>query len=272
MSEGCNHQCSSCNVEGCGIRQLETLNDVKIKKIIGILSGKGGVGKSMITALLAIELVNKGYKVGIMDADITGPSIPKMFGLGNQLFGDEIGIFPAESKKGIKIISMNMMLENEDTPVLWRGPILGNVLSQFYSESHWGELDYLLIDMPPGTGDVAISVMQSIPVNGFVMVTSPSKLVSMVVGKTINMANTVNTKIYGLVENMAYVKCPDCNREIKIYNDDDINNISKKYNLDILGKLPLDPSIANKADNGLIEEYDGNYLKDLIERIETNDE
>ena len=268
MSENCNHHCSSCNVEGCVIRQLETLNDVKINKIIGILSGKGGVGKSMVTSLLAVELAKKGYKVGIMDGDITGPSIPKMFGLGNQLFGDEIGIFPAESKNNIKIVSMNMMLESEDTPVLWRGPILGNVISQFYSEVHWGELDYLLIDMPPGTGDVAISIMQTIPVDGFVMVSSPSKLVSMVVGKTINMANTVNSKIYGLVENMAYVKCPDCNKEIKIYNDDDIENISKKYNLDILAKLPIDPDLANKADNGNIDEYDGKYLETLIKKVE----
>ena len=273
MSQGCpSGGCSSCNVENCGSRQLTTLNDVKINKIIGILSGKGGVGKSMLTSLLAIELANKGYKVGIMDADITGPSIPKMFGLDNQLFGDEIGIFPGESKKNIKIVSMNMMLETEDTPVLWRGPILGNVLSQFYSEVHWGELDYLLIDMPPGTGDVAISVMQTIPVDGFVMVSSPSKLVSMVVGKTINMANTVNSKVYGLVENMAYVKCPDCGKEIKIYNDDDIENISKKFNLDVLAKLPIDPDLANKADNGLIDDYNGDYLKDLIERIEKENE
>lgn len=268
MSENCNHDCGSCNVEDCGIRQLTTLGDVKINKIIGVLSGKGGVGKSMLTSLLALELSKKGYKVGIMDADITGPSIPKMFGLDNQLFGDEVGIFPAITKSNIKVVSMNMMLEDEETPVLWRGPILGNVLSQFYSEVHWGELDYLLIDMPPGTGDVAISVMQTIPVDGFVMVSSPSKLVSMVVAKTINMANTVNSKIYGLVENMAYVKCPDCGKEIKIYNDDDINNIASKYNLEVLAKLPIDPSIANKADNGLMDEYDGNYLNDLIKKIE----
>lgn len=272
MSESCNHKCDGCNVEGCGIRKLSTLGDVKINKIIGVLSGKGGVGKSMVTALLALELSNMGYKVGIMDADITGPSIPKMFGLNNQLFGDEVGIFPAETKKNIKVVSMNMMLEDEETPVLWRGPILGNVLSQFYSEVHWGELDYLLIDMPPGTGDVAISVVQSIPVDGFVMVSSPSKLVSMVVAKTINMANSVDSKIYGLVENMAYVKCPDCGKEIKIYNDDDINNIASKYNLDILGKLPIDPELANKADNGLMDEYNGTYLSELIKKIEEDHE
>ena len=265
----CDRNCKGCGQSGnCSIEERLPLKDTKINKIIGILSGKGGVGKSMVSALLAIELANKGYKVGLMDGDITGPSIAKMFGLKNQLFGDEEGIFPAESKKGIKIISMNMMLENEEMPVLWRGPILGNVIRQFYEEVHWGELDYLLIDMPPGTGDVPISIVQSLPLDGFVMVSSPSKLVSMVVAKTINMANTTEKKVYGLIENMSYVKCPDCSKEINIYNHNDIENISKKYNLDVLGKLPLDPYLANLADDGNIEEYNDTYLKDLIKKVE----
>ncbi|MBQ0035752.1 MAG: Mrp/NBP35 family ATP-binding protein, partial [Firmicutes bacterium] len=255
MSE-CNHDCNSCNEE-CGERQgcshdcsnceqncserielAKTLDDVKIGKIIGVLSGKGGVGKSMVTSLLAVELAQKGYKVGIMDADITGPSIPKMFNLNSQLYGDEIGIFPAISTLGIEVISINNMLENEDVPVLWRGPILGGVIKQFYSEVHWGELDYLLIDMPPGTSDVAISIIQQIPVDSFVMVTTPSKLVSMVVGKAINMTKQVNKEIVGLVENMAYVKCDECGHEINIYQNDVTQEVADKYGLEVVGKLP----------------------------------
>lgn len=265
--DGCSHDCSSCS-QNCSERvEIKPTEDTKIKKIIGVLSGKGGVGKSMVSSLLAVELASKGYKVGIMDADITGPSIPKMFGLKTQLFGDEKGIFPAKSTIGIEVVSINMMLEDEDVPVLWRGPILGGIIRQFYTEVHWGELDYLLIDMPPGTSDVAISIIQEIPVDSFVMVTTPSKLVSMVVGKAINMAKQVNKPIVGLIENMSYVKCPDCGKEIQIYNDDDTNEIAKKYGLEVLGKLPIDPVLANFADNGEIENYDGKLLEKLIEKL-----
>ena len=284
MSEKCNHDCSSCN-EDCAERQgcthdcstcsqecgerveIKPTEDTKIKNIIGVLSGKGGVGKSMVTSLLAVELAQKGYKVGIMDADITGPSIPKMFGINQQLYGDETGIFPAVSTLGIEVVSINNMLENEDDAVLWRGPILGGIIKQFYTEVHWGELDYLLIDMPPGTSDIAISVIQLLPVDSFVMVTTPSKLVSMVVGKAINMAKTVNKPILGLVENMAFVKCPECNHEINIYSHDETVETALKYGLEVVGKLPIDPILADQADNGQIEFYNGEYLKDLVEKL-----
>ncbi len=268
MSE-CNHDCSSC-AQDCASRAPEPVvptADTKIKKIIGILSGKGGVGKSMVSSLLAVELVQQGYNVGIMDADITGPSIPKMFGLHQQLYGDEAGIFPAVSTLGIKVVSINMMLENEDDAVLWRGPILGGLIKQFYTEVHWGELDYLLIDMPPGTSDVAISVIQQIPVDQFVMVTTPSKLVSMVVGKAINMAKTVSKPIVGLVENMAYVKCDECGHEIQIYKNDETAATAEKYGLEVVAKLPMDPELANDADEGCIESYNGDVLKGLVEKL-----
>ena len=264
----CNHDCSSCS-ENCAERiEIKPTEDSKIKKIIAVLSGKGGVGKSMVSSLLAIELREKGYNVGIMDADITGPSIPKMFGLHEQLYGDELGIFPAVSTLGIKVVSINMMLEDEEDPVLWRGPILGNIIQQFYTEVHWGELDYLIIDMPPGTSDVAISIIQEIPVDQFVMVTTPSKLVSMVVAKAINMAKEVNKPIAGLIENMAYIKCDSCGKEIVLYKNDETENVAERYGLPVLGKLPLDPELANDADDGQIENYQSGRLSELVKALE----
>ena len=263
----CNHDCGSCGADCAERVEIKPTDDTKINKIIGVLSGKGGVGKSMISSLLAIALAEEGYRVGILDADITGPSIPKMFGLSGQLYGDELGVFPATTTLGIKVVSVNMMLQNEDDAVLWRGPILGGVLRQFYSEVHWGELDYLLIDMPPGTSDIAISVIQDIPVDQFVMVTTPSKLVSMVVGKAINMTKQVNKPVVGLVENMAYVKCDKCGNEINIYTNDETQNVAEKYGIEVLAKLPLDPELANSADEGRIEDCDVSLLEKLVEKI-----
>lgn len=263
---GSENSCESCNGE-CGSKKLTTTEDSHIKKIIAVLSGKGGVGKSMVTSLLACELNRMGKKVGILDSDITGPSIAKIFGFDGEIYGDDKGIFPFENESGIKSVSINMMLEDKESPVLWRGPILGGVINQFYSEVHWGDLDYLLIDMPPGTGDVALTVFQSLPVDQVVMVTTPSKLVSMVVAKAINMTKEVKVPVVGLVENMAYVKCDGCGKDIQIYNNDDTVNVASKYNLEVLAKLPIDPSLARLVDDGEIVEYDGSYLNDLVKRI-----
>lgn len=270
MSE-CTHDCSSCN-KSCSERVVEKkqpLPSTKIKKIIAVLSGKGGVGKSMVSSLVAVELAKKGYKVGIMDADITGPSIPKMFNLSGEAMGDEMGIYPnTSSKYQIKIVSVNMLLETEETPVLWRGPIIAGMVGQFYTDVYWEELDYLVIDMPPGTSDVALTILQDIPVDGLVMVTSASKLISMVVSKAIIMAEMTKTKIVGLVENMSYVKCPDCGKAIDIYKDSQTEEVAKKHGLAILGRLPLDVELANLSDNGNIEAYNEDYIEKLIEDIE----
>ncbi|MDO5440431.1 MAG: Mrp/NBP35 family ATP-binding protein [Erysipelotrichaceae bacterium] len=267
MSE-CTHDCSTCeNKCEHEIVKAEPTKDSHITKIVAVLSGKGGVGKSMVTSLLAIELAKAGKKVGIMDADITGPSIPKMFGMHQELYGDEEGIYPAESRLGIKAVSINMMLPDEEDPVLWRGPVLGGMIKQFYSEVHWGELDYLLVDMPPGTSDVAISLFQQVPVDEIVMVTTPSKLVSMVVSKAINMAKAVNIPVVALVDNMAFVKCGKCGNEISIYKEDDSSDVAKRFQLEVLGKLPLDAELASLADDGFIEEYEGNYLKELVNKL-----
>lgn len=273
----CNGDCENCgsgnDCESCGgdckheIKKLELCEGSSVGKVIAVLSGKGGVGKSMVTSLLAVELAKAGKKVGILDSDITGPSIAKTFGFEGEIYGDDKGIFPHVSKSSIKSISINMMLESEETPVVWRGALLTSVISQFYSEVHWGELDYLLIDMPPGTGDVALTVFQQLPVDEVVMVTTPSKLVSMVVAKAINMTEMVKTPIVGLVDNMAYVKCDNCGHAINIYKEDDTENIAKKYGLNVVSKLPIDPVLANLVDEGRIEEYDGNYLEELTKRI-----
>ena len=266
MSE-CSHNCGSCGQDCSSRVEINPTDDTNIKKIIGVLSGKGGVGKSMVSSLLAVELARKGYRVGIMDADITGPSIPNMFNLHGQLMGDEKGIYPLETSLGIKVISINNMLENEEDPVLWRGPMLGGLIRQFYTEVHWGDLDFLLIDMPPGTSDVAISIIQQIPVDEFVMVTTPSKLVSMIVSKAINMTKEVSKPIVGLIENMAYIKCDNCNHEIKLYKNDETENTARRYGLEVLAKIPMDSELAYDADEGNIESYSNNLMDELINKI-----
>ena len=265
----CNGNCDSCGSKGsCDeIKKFETTSDSKIGKIVAVFSGKGGVGKSSVTSLLAVELAKSGKKVGILDSDFTGPSIPKMFGVETLSGADNESYYPGISKLGIKIVSINFMLESEDTPLLWRGPLLGGLIKEFYSKVHWGELDYLLIDMPPGTSDVALTLFQSVPVDEIVMVTTPSKLVSMVVSKAINMSNSVNVPIVGMVDNMAYVKCDECGHNIMIYKDDNSKEVCDRFGLPLLAKMPIDVEVSNLCDNGLIEDYDGSYLSEVVSSL-----
>ncbi len=232
-----------------------------IKKIIGVVSGKGGVGKSFVTAALASEMKKKGYEVGILDADITGPSIPKMFGLKGPAVGSEMGIEPAVSKDGIKVMSLNLLVDDEEAPVVWRGPVIAGTVKQFYSDVFWGDIDYLFVDMPPGTGDVPLTVFQSLPVDGIVIVTSPQELVSMIVKKAVNMADMMNIPILGVVENYSYLKCPDCGKEIKLFGESHIETVAKESNMEILGRLPLDPTFAQKVDEGDFSSLELPYLE-----------
>ena len=252
----CNHDCSNCSQAGNCSDQIQKakLNDRShIKKIVGVLSGKGGVGKSYITSLLAVYLNRQGYKVGIMDADITGPSIPKAFGIKDKAYGEDGLIFPLLSKGGIKVISANCLLENESDPIVWRGPLLGGLIKQFYEDVLWEDLDYLLIDMPPGTGDVALTIFQQLPVDDLIIVTSPQDLVSLIVTKAIKMANMMNIKVLGVIENMSYIRCPDCGKEIKLFGESHLEEFAKEMNFDILAKLPLVSDNTVLVDKGKVE-------------------
>ena len=266
--------CSRSSCEGCPSKEktsmLEEMNAFSnVKHVIGVVSGKGGVGKSFETASLASMMAKAGYKVGILDADITGPSIPKMFGVKGQVYGDEKGIIPMEAN-GIKIISINLMMEDEEAPVVWRGPVIAGAVKQFWSDVCWGEIDYLFVDMPPGTGDVPLTVFQSLPVNGIVIVTSPQELVQMIVKKAYNMANMMQIPVLGVVENFSFLKCPDCGKEISIFGESKIEEVSNMLGLNLLGKLPLNPAYAEAADKGAFYEIENPYLeaaKEILERI-----
>lgn len=266
-----NSECTKESCEGCEHSKQSMLEDLNqfssIKNVIGVVSGKGGVGKSFVTAMLAVLLSRKGYKVGILDADITGPSIPKMFGITRKARGNELGIIPETTANNIKIMSVNLLLDKEDAPVVWRGPILANTVKQFWTEVVWEDLDYLFIDMPPGTGDVPLTVFQSIPLDGIVIVTSPQDLVSMIVKKAYNMAKMMNIPILGLVENMSYVKCPDCGKEINIFGESKLNEISNEIGIDILGRIPIDPVIAKLVDEGNFERFSCDCLVEAAEKI-----
>ncbi|QSX07135.1 Mrp/NBP35 family ATP-binding protein [Sedimentibacter sp. zth1] len=273
----CNHNCSSCSEKcstqaGRNLEFMEPLNKFSsIKHVIGVMSGKGGVGKSSVTSMLAVHMQRLGYKVGILDSDITGPSIPKAFGIKEKALSDaSLGILPAESKNNMKIMSINLMLENEDDPVIWRGPVISGVVKQFWSEVYWGDLDYLFVDMPPGTGDVTLTVFQSIPLDGVVVVTSPQGLVSLIVKKAFNMADKMNIPVLGIVENMSYVKCPDCGKEINVYGKSEIEKFAKELNIPVLAKMPLDADISRLCDEGRIEGMACNYLENAAKHIVNN--
>ena len=271
--ENCNHDCGSCQ-ESCSSRDKSSFlaaphEDSHIKKVIGVVSGKGGVGKSMVTSMLAVLLNRRGYKTAILDADVTGPSIPKAFGIRKKATGDDRGILPVVSRTGIKIMSVNLVLEDESTPVIWRGPIIAGTVKQFWTDVIWSDVDFMLVDMPPGTGDVPLTVFQSIPLDGIIVVTSPQELVSMIVEKAVNMANMMDIPILGVIENMSYVRCPDCGTNIKVFGESHIDEIASKYELEVLGKLPIDPDVAKACDVGDAEELHCQGLEraaNIIER------
>lgn len=269
-SSGCTKE--SC--EGCPSKNKPTSFQVasneytKVKHVIGVVSGKGGVGKSMVTASLANLMAEKGYRVGILDADITGPSIPKMFGVHGPAMGSEMGILPIAAEDGTKIMSINLLMEDEEAPVIWRGPVIAGTVKQFWSDVVWGDLDYLFVDMPPGTGDVPLTVFQSLPVDGIVIVTSPQELVQMIVKKAYNMAGMMNIPVLGVVENYSYLKCPDCGKEIKLFGESHIDEVASELAMQVLGKMPLDPAYAELADQGLFYKADNPYLEDAVKKIE----
>lgn len=272
MSEGCTHDCSTCG-ENCSERKAEDMklrqNDYSnIKKVIAVVSGKGGVGKSLVTSLLASASQARGFETAVMDADVTGPSIPKAFGIHERAMGSDEGMFPVESKTGIKIMSINLLLEKEDAPVVWRGPVISGVINQFWQEVLWGDVDYMFVDMPPGTGDVPLSVFQSIALDGIIVVTSPQELVSMVVEKAVKMAEKMDVPIVGVVENMSYVACPDCGKKIYLFGEGKSEEAAKRHNLPLLAQMPIDPKLAALVDAGKIEEFEGTWLNAAADALE----
>ncbi len=268
---GCSHDCSSCS-ENCSSRDSKSLlkkpHELSdIKKIIAVVSGKGGVGKSMTCALMAAAAQNKGKVTAIMDADITGPSIPRMFGVTERAQGSENGILPVVSEGGIQVMSMNVLLENEAEPVVWRGSLISGTVMQFWTDVIWTGVDYMFIDMPPGTGDVPLTVFQSIPLDGIVIVTSPQDLVGMIVQKAVNMANMMNIPVLGIVENMSYIKCPDCGRKISVFGESGVDALALEYGIPNVAKIPIDSDLTKAADTGNIENFQNNYLSDFFDKI-----
>jgi len=264
----CGQNNGSCSPDKCGNDKLPQNKYNNIKHVVAVMSGKGGVGKSSVSALVAVSLANKGYKVGILDADITGPSIPKMFGISGAPEQGEDFMYAKESAKGIKIMSLNLLLENENMPVIWRGPVIAGAVKQFWTDVAWGELDYMVVDLPPGTGDVPLTVLQSLPLDGVIIVTSPQDLANMVVRKAVNMVNYMNIPVLGFVENMSYLICPDCGKEIKVFGESHAASLTNSMGLRMLEKLPIDPTLAELSDAGQIEKYDRELFKGLDEIID----
>ena len=273
MAKECSStSCSKESCEGCPSKEkksmLEELNIYsEIKHVIGVVSGKGGVGKSFVTASLANQMAQKGFRVGILDADITGPSIPKMYGLHGPAQADDQGIYPMEAKNGIKVMSVNLLLPQEDEPVIWRGPILANMVKQFWTDVIWGDLDYLFVDMPPGTGDVPLTVFQSLPVEGIVIVSSPQDLAKMIVKKAYKMAQMMNIKVLGLVENYSYIVCPDCGKKLQVFGESHIDEIAAELQIDVLGKMPINPLYAEAAEKGVFHAVDNEYVEKAGEKL-----
>ena len=272
MSE-CSHDCSSCG-ENCSSRKKDKSDFLKpmnkysnIKKVIGVVSGKGGVGKSLVSCLLASKCAKAGLKVGILDADITGPSVPKSFGITERAMQDDECLLPAVTSDGIKLMSINLLLEDVNSPVVWRGPVISGVIEQFWSDVRWGELDYLFVDMPPGTGDVALTVFQSLPIDGIVIVSTPQDLVKMIVNKAYNMAKMMNVPVLGLVENMSYYICPNCNQKINIFGESKIEETAAELGVPVLAKLPINPEINKLVDAGKISEVEAKELDDFVELL-----
>lgn len=270
----CTHDCSTCK-SNCASKKpskedlLAKPNPLSnVKKVIGVVSGKGGVGKSMITSMLAVIFNRRNFKTAILDADITGPSIPKIFGLQPGVSGCEEGIIPAQTKTGIEVMSVNLLLDDEKTPVVWRGPVIAGTVKQFWSEVVWSYVDYMFVDMPPGTGDVPLTVFQSLPLDGIVIMTSPQDLVSMIVSKAVNMAKAMDVPILGLVENMSYIECPDCKKHINVFGESHIDEVAKEFNLDVLARLPIDPKLAALCDKGALELMENDYLETAADIIE----
>ena len=272
MSE-CTHDCSSCG-QNCASRTApqdlhEKLNDLSsVKKVIAVVSGKGGVGKSLVTSALAVELNRRGHKTAVLDADVTGPSIPKAFGLKTHAKGNEFGILPETTKTGIDIMSVNLLLENTTDPVVWRGPVISGTVKQFWTDVIWKDVDYMFVDMPPGTGDVPLTVFQSIPLDGIIVVASPQELVSMIVQKAVKMAEMMNVPVLGLVENMSCFKCPDCGKEHKIFGDSHIDEIAQRFNTRVLAKVPFDADLAKSVDTGTVELFVGDWFAPAADVIE----
>ena len=274
MSE-CTHNCESCGAN-CPSRSggspadfIEKPHELShIKKVIGVVSGKGGVGKSLVTSMLSVIMQRRGFHTAILDADVTGPSIPKVFGLKEKATGDQNGIYPVKTKTGIEVMSVNLLLEDDTAPVIWRGPVIAGTVKQFWTDVIWDDVDYMFVDMPPGTGDVPLTVFQSLPLDGIIVVTSPQELVSMIVTKAVRMAQAMNIPILGIVENMSYAVCPDCGKKISIFGESHVEEEAGKHGLKVLGRLPMDPQLAKLCDQGVIELFEGDWLDEAADAVE----
>lgn len=272
MSE-CTHDCSTCG-ESCAERSapqslLQPVNEYStVRRVYGIVSGKGGVGKSMVTSQLAVLMNRRGHKTAILDADITGPSIPKAFGLHTRATSDSLGIHPVKTKTGIEVMSINLLLEHETDPVVWRGPVISGAVTQFWTDVVWGDVDYMFVDMPPGTGDVALTVFQSLPIDGILLVASPQELVSMVVEKAVKMAALMDVPVLGLVENMSFVQCPDCGRKIYLFGEGKTAEAAARFGVPLLASMPIDPTLASQCDQGVLELFEGSWLDPVADLLE----